>query len=116
MKKQFSLRRLIRKNSIKSGGYNIVEEIMGFLLGYLRLFYPLLIASVIIFVIAVIKRSWIWMLVSAILLYPDAWYFSGYPPYPWVILKANDEYAHMALVDKIKYCRLIKKVIRGKNS
>lgn len=32
-----------------------------------------------------------------------------------VTIKANDEYAHVALSDKIKYCRLIKKVIRGKN-
>ena len=56
---------------------------MGGLLGPLGLFYPLLIASVIIFVYALIKRSWIWMLLSAILLYPDAWFFSGYPPFPW---------------------------------
>jgi hypothetical protein len=56
---------------------------MGVLLGSLRLFYPLLIASVITFVYALIKRSWIWMLLSAILLYPDAWFFSGYPPFPW---------------------------------
>lgn len=58
---------------------------MGVLLGALRLFYPLLLASVITFVYALIKRSWMWMLLSAILLYPDAWYFSGYPPYNWVI-------------------------------
>jgi putative transposase len=32
-----------------------------------------------------------------------------------VILKDNDEYAHMALSGKIKYCRLTKKVIRGKS-
>jgi putative transposase len=32
-----------------------------------------------------------------------------------VVLKNHDEYAHIALQDKIKYCRLIKKVIRGKN-
>ncbi len=32
-----------------------------------------------------------------------------------VILKDSDEYAHIALQDKIKYCRLVKKVIRGKN-
>ncbi|WML43460.1 transposase [Neobacillus sp. PS3-40] len=32
-----------------------------------------------------------------------------------VILKNHDEYAHIALQDKIKYCRLVKKVIRGKN-
>lgn len=32
-----------------------------------------------------------------------------------VILKDNDEYAHVSLQDKIKYCRLVKKVIRGKN-
>ncbi|TQR21752.1 hypothetical protein [Psychrobacillus vulpis] len=60
-----------------------MEEIMGGLLGQLGLFYPLLIASVITFVYALIKRSWIWMLLSAILLYPDAWFFSGYPPFPW---------------------------------
>lgn len=32
-----------------------------------------------------------------------------------VILKDRDEYAYIALQDKIKYCRLVKKVIRGKN-
>ena len=32
-----------------------------------------------------------------------------------VILKAKDEYAQIALLDKIKYCRLLKKVIHGKN-
>lgn len=32
-----------------------------------------------------------------------------------VILKAKDEYAHQALNDRIKYCRLNKKVIRGQN-
>lgn len=32
-----------------------------------------------------------------------------------IMLKDNDEYAHIALRDKIKYCRLVKKVIRGKN-
>ncbi|MBY0121824.1 hypothetical protein [Bacillus sp. S/N-304-OC-R1] len=60
-----------------------MEELMGFLLGSLQLFYPLLIASGIVFVYGLIKRSWISMTVSAILLYPDAWYFSGYPPFPW---------------------------------
>ena len=56
---------------------------MAGLLGQLGLFYPLLIASVLTFVYALIKHSWIWMLLSAILLYPDAWFFSGYPPFPW---------------------------------
>lgn len=60
-----------------------MEEVMVFLLGSLQLFYPLLIASVIVFVYGLIKRSWISMTVSAVLLYPDAWYFSGYPPFPW---------------------------------
>lgn len=32
-----------------------------------------------------------------------------------VVLKDRDEYARIALQDKIKYCRLVKKVIRGKN-
>ncbi len=32
-----------------------------------------------------------------------------------IILDSNDEYAHVALCDKIKYCRLLKKRIRGKN-
>jgi putative transposase len=32
-----------------------------------------------------------------------------------VMLKDNDEFAHIALQDKIKYCRLVKKVIRCKN-
>jgi len=61
-----------------------MEVITGVLLGVLQLFYPLLLASVILFIYALIKRSWIWMLVSGVLLYPDAWYFSGYPPFPWV--------------------------------
>jgi hypothetical protein len=62
-----------------------LEEVIGLLLGSLDLFYPLLIASVIIFVYALIMRSWIMMLISATLLYPDAWFFSKYPPFPWVI-------------------------------
>ncbi|MFD1736353.1 hypothetical protein ACFSCX_07225 [Bacillus salitolerans] len=57
---------------------------MGLLLGSLDLFYPLLIASILTFVYALISRSWFWMLLSAILLYPDAWYFSGYPTFFWV--------------------------------
>lgn len=56
---------------------------MGLLLGSLNLFYPLLIASVVTFVYAFIKSSWVWMILSAILLYPVAWLFSGYPPFPW---------------------------------
>ncbi|MGE8080062.1 RNA-guided endonuclease TnpB family protein [Peribacillus loiseleuriae] len=32
-----------------------------------------------------------------------------------VMMKDQDEYAHLALQDKIKYCRLLKKKIRGKN-
>lgn len=31
-----------------------------------------------------------------------------------VIIKKNDEYAHMALENKIKYCRIVRKFIRGK--
>lgn len=48
-------------------------------------------------------------------------YFSGREEIRWlglempVMLKKKDEYAHIALKDKIKYCRLQKKVIRGKN-
>lgn len=60
-----------------------MEVIMGFLLGTLSLFYPLLIASVIIFVYALIKRSWKSMLISAILLYPIAWFIGAHPPFPW---------------------------------
>ncbi|MGV3488635.1 MAG: hypothetical protein ACO1OC_08650 [Tuberibacillus sp.] len=60
-----------------------MEKISGVLLGTLGLFYPLLIAFVIVFIYALIKRSWLAMLASAIVLYPDAWYFSGYPPFPW---------------------------------
>ncbi|KOP82909.1 hypothetical protein ACFFHH_06385 [Cytobacillus solani] len=62
-----------------------MEEFMGLLLGALKLFYPLLIASVIFFIYALIKRSWKLMLMSAILLYPDAWYFSESPRFPWAI-------------------------------
>jgi len=32
-----------------------------------------------------------------------------------VLIKKNDEYAHIALLDTVKYCRLVKKNIRGKN-
>lgn len=32
-----------------------------------------------------------------------------------VIIKKNDEYAQMALENKIKYCRILRKFIRGKN-
>lgn len=31
-----------------------------------------------------------------------------------VVLKDNDEYAHIALLDKIKYCRIVRKIIRKK--
>ncbi|TSI07870.1 hypothetical protein [Lysinibacillus sp. BW-2-10] len=61
-----------------------MEAIVGVLLGTLGLFYPLLLGAILAFVYALLKRSWVWMLISALLLYPDAWYFSGYPPFPWV--------------------------------
>lgn len=59
---------------------------MGILLGTLKLFYPLLIASFTLFIYALIKRSWILMLISTILLYPNAWYLSGTPRFPWAIV------------------------------
>ena len=31
-----------------------------------------------------------------------------------VIIKKNDEYAHMALMNRVKYCRIVRKFIRGK--
>ena len=31
-----------------------------------------------------------------------------------VIVKKRDDYAHTALLDKVKYCRIVRKVIRGK--
>lgn len=31
-----------------------------------------------------------------------------------VMVKEHDEYAHIALLDRVKYCRIIRKVIRGK--
>lgn len=61
-----------------------MEAIVGVLLGTLGLFYPLLLGAILSFVYALRKRSWVWMLISALILYPDAWYFSGYPPFPWV--------------------------------
>ncbi|WP_421382214.1 hypothetical protein ACOJQI_22145 [Bacillus salacetis] len=61
-----------------------MEQLTGFLLGTLDLFYPLLIASILTLVYAIRKRSWFWMIVSAVLLYPDAWFFSGYPSFAWV--------------------------------
>lgn len=60
-----------------------MDDILGFLLGSLHLFYPLLIASGITFVYGICTQSWVWLLISGILLFPDAWYFSGYPPYPY---------------------------------
>lgn len=62
-----------------------MEKFMGILLGTLNLFYPLLIASVVLFIYALIKRSWILVLISAILLFPNAWYLSGTPRFPWAI-------------------------------
>jgi hypothetical protein len=63
-----------------------MEELMGLLLGPpLKLFYPLLIASFLTLVYGVVKRSWKSMLISGILLFPDAWYFSGYPSFPYTI-------------------------------
>ena len=62
-----------------------MEAILGILLGPLSLFYPLLMASILTFIYSIIKRSWIWMLLSSILLYPNAWFFSQYPPFPWAI-------------------------------
>jgi hypothetical protein len=61
-----------------------VEEITRILFGSWHLFYPLLITSGIIFVYAFTTRSWIWMIISGIVLYPDAWYFSKYPAFSWV--------------------------------
>src|SRR5690606_1450794 len=31
-----------------------------------------------------------------------------------VIIKKNDVYAHIALNDRVKYCRIVRKLIRGK--
>ena len=48
-------------------------------------------------------------------------YFSDRQQMKWlgltlpVMIKDSDEYAHIALPDRVKYCRLLKKVIRGKN-
>jgi hypothetical protein len=62
-----------------------MEALLGFLLGTLQLFYPLLIVSIVMFIYAIFVRSWILMLISGLLIFPDVWYFSGYPPYPYVI-------------------------------
>jgi hypothetical protein len=62
-----------------------MEALFGFLLGTLQLFYPLLIVSVVMFVYAIFVRSWILMLISGLLIFPDVWYFSGNPPYLYVI-------------------------------
>jgi hypothetical protein len=60
-----------------------LESLFIYLLGSLDLFYPLLILSVITFVYAFMKHSCVWMIISAILLSPDAWYFSGSPLFWW---------------------------------
>ncbi|KXH80866.1 hypothetical protein [Sporosarcina sp. HYO08] len=62
-----------------------MEQIMGLLLGTLNLFYPLLLGSVITFIYALIRRSSIPMLISAILLFPIAWFIGAHPPFPWAI-------------------------------
>ncbi|MBB6452741.1 membrane protein YdbS with pleckstrin-like domain [Salirhabdus euzebyi] len=55
-------------------------------MGQLDLFYPLLISSVLTFLFAFAVKSWVWMLISGLLIFPNAWYFSGYPAYGFVIL------------------------------
>lgn len=49
-----------------------LEEILFKLLFGLNFFYPLLFTSVILFVYAIFKQSWVWMLISGILLFPNA--------------------------------------------
>lgn len=60
-----------------------MEELLGLLLGELHLFYPLLIASLVLFLYGFMKRSFVMMVLSGLFLFPDTWYFSGYPPFPW---------------------------------
>lgn len=62
-----------------------MESLMGLLLGTLQLFYPLIVMSAIAFVLGLILRSWLWMLASAVLIYPDAWYIGATPAFPWAI-------------------------------
>lgn len=62
-----------------------MEPLMGFLLGTLQLFFPLIVMSAITFVLGLILRSWLWMLASAVLIYPDAWYLGATPAFPWAI-------------------------------
>lgn len=63
-----------------------MESFLGILLGTLNLFYPLLICSIVIFIYGVVIRSWPAVLISGLLIFPDVWFFSGYPSYAWVIL------------------------------
>ena len=63
-----------------------METIMGVLLGSVGLFYPFLLASVVIFIYAIIKRSWIWMSLSTILLYPDAGFLVNTYHFLWQYL------------------------------
>ncbi|WP_424237906.1 hypothetical protein [Bhargavaea ginsengi] len=62
-----------------------MEQVMGLLLGTLQLFFPLIVMSAITFVLGLILRSWLWMLASAVLIYPDAWYLGATPAFPWAI-------------------------------
>ncbi|WP_102029346.1 hypothetical protein [Salirhabdus sp. Marseille-P4669] len=62
-----------------------MENIIGILLGTLQLFYPLLLISLLLFVYALVVRSWKLMLLSGLIILPDAIYFSWYPPYPYAI-------------------------------
>ncbi|EMR05337.1 hypothetical protein C772_02688 [Bhargavaea cecembensis DSE10] len=62
-----------------------MEQVMGFLLGTLQLFFPLIVMSAIAFVLGLILRSCLWMLASAVLIYPDAWYLGATPAFPWAV-------------------------------
>jgi hypothetical protein len=60
-----------------------MEQVMGVLLGSLQMFYPLLVLTAIAFAIGLFRRSWPWMLASAILIFPGAWYVGATPRFPW---------------------------------
>lgn len=49
-------------------------------------FWIALLVYVITLCFAFLERSWEWVLVSGGALFPDTWYMSGYPLFPWIIV------------------------------
>jgi len=52
------------------------------------MFWLLVVASTLVSAYAIFRRSWRWMLVSAVLYYPFAWYLNATPGFrgAWLVL------------------------------